>query len=329
MRWLVTGGYGFMGGNVVRALQGSGLAEEITLYDNASVGQLSDLDWVTGGGAKAAGGRTAPRIQTVTANILDARALDEAMAGMDVVIHLAANTGVPVSVANPVLDFESNARGTFACLEAARRHRVGRFVFASSSAPIGEAEPPIHEEMPCHPISPYGASKLAGEGYCSAYHAAFGLDTVALRFSNAYGPASHRKGSVVAHFIKRILAAQPLEVFGDGHQIRDFIYVDDIAQALLKAATVPGVGGEVFQVATNVQTSVNDLIAVLQSVCRAEGLAATEVRYQGRRVGDIVRTYSDISKARERLAWEPAYRIEEGLRETVRWFVANRDKLAD
>ena len=139
------------------------------------------------------------------------------------------------SVENPRLDMECNVIGTLNMLEGARMHKVKRFIFASSGAPIGECEPPIHEEMAPHPVSPYGASKLAGEGYCSAYFRTFDVETIALRFGNVYGPGSGHKNSVVAKFIRQAMQGETLEIYGDGKQTRDFIYIDDLIQAICLA----------------------------------------------------------------------------------------------
>jgi len=171
--------------------------------------------------------------------------------GADAVVHLAASTGVIPSVEDPEQDFASNVVGTFNYLEAARLNGIGRFVFASSGAPLGEQVPPVHEEMVPHPISPYGAGKLCGEAYCSAYHGSFGLETVVLRFGNVYGPHSKHKGSVVAKFIRHIMASEPLPIYGDGNQTRDFIYVEDLTEAILLALNRADVGGEIFQIATH------------------------------------------------------------------------------
>jgi len=199
---------------------------------------------------------------------------------------------------------------------------VKRFVFASSGAPLGEQEPPLHEEMAPHPVSPYGASKLAGEAYCSAYWRTFGVETVVLRFGNVYGPGSHRKQSVVAKFIKRALAGEPLEIYGDGTQSRDFIYVDDLVRAIVLAATKPGVAGEVFQIATNRETTVAELAEALLEVLQKHGVAGVEVRHADPRPGDVRRNYSDTRKARELLGWQAQMSLAGGLAHTLTWLRA-------
>src|SRR5262249_18803658 len=217
-----------------------------------------------------------------------------------------------------------NVVGTLNYLEACRRHGVRRFVFASSGAPIGNCEPPLHEEMPAHPVSPYGASKLAGEAYCSAYQRSFEVETVALRFGNCYGPFSSHKRSVVAKSIRQALAQEPWEILGGGHQTRDFIYVQDITDAIIRAAAVEGIGGEVVQIATNSETTVLELAARLAKVLANHRVAVAGMRNASARVGDVMRNYSDTRKARVRLGWVPRVPLEEGLDRTVNWFLQAR-----
>jgi len=240
--------------------------------------------------------------------------------GADVIVHLAANTGVPKSVEDPRADCMNNVVGTFNYLEAARNNKVRRFIFASSGAPAGEVEPPIHEEMAPHPVSPYGASKLAGEGYCSAYFRSYGVETVALRFGNVYGPGSGHKSSVVAKFIRQALEGQPLEIYGDGSQTRDFIYIDDLIDAVWRAATMPGVGGETFQIATNAETSVREMLDLLVPILERNGLNVPPVQYSERRLGDVMRNYSDTSKAKIMLGWGAKMLLKVGLSKTVKYF---------
>jgi len=244
---------------------------------------------------------------------------------MDVIIHLAANTGVPVSVEKPRLDMECNVIGTFNMLEAARVDGVKRFVFASSGAPAGEVTPPIHEELPSHPVSPYGASKLAGEGYCSAFYKSFGVETVALRFSNVYGPGSTHKSSVVAKFIKQALAGEPLVIYGDGAQTRDFIYIDDLINALVLSAAGKGIGGETFQIATSRETTLDEITALMIKVFENKGVEKPEIEKTAPRLGDVKRNFSDTSKAKKILGWQSKWTLAEGLETTVAWFLRHRE----
>lgn len=236
-------------------------------------------------------------------------------------MHFAANTGVGPSVEDPRSDMQANVIGTFNYLEASRLNNCPRFVFASSGAPAGEVEPPIHEELPPHPVSPYGASKLAGEGYCSAYNKTFGVDTVCLRFGNVYGPGSVHKASVVAKFIKAALSGNALDVFGDGSQTRDFIYIDDLIQAVFLAATKDGVGGETFQIATNKETTVGEMAQLLRSKLKIFGIDEVKLVNSEKRLGDVQRNFSDISKAKKYLGWQPNETLETGLEKTIKYFL--------
>ena len=216
----------------------------------------------------------------------------------------------------------SNVVGTLNYLEAARHNGARRFVFASSGGTtIGEAEPPIHEEMVPHPVSPYGASKLSGEGYCSAYFRTFGVETVALRFGNVYGPLSGHKNSVVARFIKRATSGETLEIYGDGTQTRDFIYVGDLINAVRLSATVEGVGGEIFQIATSAETTVQELTEKLLPALASAGVKDVEVRYTEARRGEVRRNYADTTKAERMLGWRAEVGLDEGLHRTVAWFM--------
>ena len=262
----------------------------------------------------------ADAIDVVRGDIRDADTALAVARGCDVVVHLAANAGVEQSVQDPHRDCATNVIGTLNLLEGARHAGASRFVMASSSAAVGEVEPPIHEDLAVRPVSPYGASKLAGEAYCSAFHGAYGIDTVALRFGNVYGPGSSHKGSVVAKFIRRAFAGEVLEIYGDGSQSRDFVYVADLVRAIRAAARVPDVGGEVFQIATSRELSVKELLDTLVPILERRGVASVDVRHESRRAGDVMRSYADTRKALERLDWKAETPIEEGLDRTVAWF---------
>jgi len=331
MRWLVTGGCGFIGRNLLRLLLRQP-NDTIRVVDDLSVGKLDDLAGVAEfaeldpGSLEARTSRPEgrARIELVVGDVRDADMARRAIVGIDTVVHLAANTGVGPSLANPRLDCTANVIGTLNCLEACRHAGAKRFVFASSGAAIGECEPPIHENLPARPVSPYGASKLAGEAYCSAYKHCFGLDTVVLRFGNCYGPLSTHKSSIVAKFIREAMQGQAWEIYGDGRQTRDFIFVEDIVEAIVRAAIAVDAGGEVFQIATNTETTVLELAEKLSQILRRDGLEFPAIRHRQSRAGDVKRNYSDTSKARRELDWSARTNLEQGLERTVDWFLSQR-----
>lgn len=324
MNWLITGGCGFIGRALIRHLNTLG-GHNIRIYDNLSVGTRADLaqegDFTELSGVRAALSTWPDGVCFVEGDILEATPLRDATQGADIVIHLAANTGVGPSVEDPLSDCHTNVNGTLNVLEACRHEGAGRMVFASSGAPLGVQTPPLHEEMAAHPASPYGASKLAGEGYCSAYFHCFNVETVVLRFGNVYGEGSTKKASVVAKFIKLALAGETLEIYGDGSQTRDFIYLGDLVRAVYLAATVPGVGGETFQIATAIESSIDAVTEKLVAALRDEAGVDAEWINGENRTGDVARNYSDTSKAAERLDWSCDVTLEDGLRRTVRFFV--------
>lgn len=326
MNWLITGGCGFIGSRVVASLVDEA-TESVRVLDNLAVGDREDLEEVapvvelSAADLAGAGWNGDGPVQFVEGDVLDADLVRTAAQGADVVVHLAAQSGVEPSVEDPRTDCMINVVGTVNCLDASREASVTRFVFASSGAAVGEVEPPLHEDLLARPVSPYGASKLAGENYCGCYHETWGLETVALRFSNVYGPGSAHKNSIVAKFFRRALRGETLEIYGDGGQTRDFIYVGDLVDAVRRAATAPGVGGERFQIATNRETSVIEITELILDALADAGLEDVDVRHTDPRTGDVRENYADISKARDLLGWEPDMDLEEGLRETLGWFL--------
>lgn len=332
MNWLITGGCGFLGTSLIKQLVVEG-GHKIRVIDNLSVGTREDLagvcDYTELKPADLLSAPLAPQygwgeqggVQLIVGDIMDAELALCVVRGADVIVHFAANTGVGPSVENPRMDCVTNVVGTFNYLDAARLNKVKRFVFASSGAPVGECEPPIHEEKVPHPVSPYGASKLAGEGYCSAFYRTYGIETVALRFGNVYGPGSGHKNSVVAKFIKQALKGEALEIYGDGSQTRDFIYIDDLIRAVQLAATKSNAGGEIFQIATNAETSVGELLKSMILAFKANGIAEPSVRFTEQRLGDVRRNFSDTSKAKRVLDWSADVKLASGLESTVKYFL--------
>lgn len=298
---LITGGCGFIGANLVRFLR---------RHTPWSVRVLDDL--------RAGRREHVPDdlAEVRIGDVADPSTLDAALAGVDAVIHLASQTGVAPSVADPLRDFEGNTLTTFRALEGCRRRGIGRLVFASSGAAVGEVAPPIHEELVPRPLSPYGAGKLAGEGYCHGYASSFGMHTVALRFSNVYGPFSPHKNNAVPNFIKRCLRTEPIEIFGDGSQTRDFIYVDDLCDGIVGGVTAQDVAGEVFQLGTGVETSIAELAELVRDAAGGGG----DIRFAPRRAGEVYRSRVDITKARRLLGFDPSTELSEGLAATVAWY---------
>ncbi len=324
---LITGGCGFLGTNLIARLVEMGGCK-IRVVDNLSVGTTDDLGSVCDFVETDRPHPDPDKVELWVGDVTDAALASKAARGMECIVHLAANTGVVPSMEDPRADCETNVIGTLNYLEAARQGRVKKFIFASSGAPLGEQEPPITEEKAPRPLSPYGASKLAGEGYCSAYFGSFGLKTIALRFGNVYGYRSARKGSVVAKFIKQALAGETLVIYGDGTQTRDFIYVDDLIDAII-AAVRSDVGGEVFQIATHRETTVNEIAELLKTIIESRTGRTVRVAYADERAGEVKRNFSDISKARRLLGWEPRWSVHEGLDATVEWFLRQYQSAAD
>lgn len=303
--YLVTGGCGFVGVNLIPQLIGQGA--QVRVLDDLSVGRREDVEPFG--------------VEFQLADIRDATAVAKACAGIDVVVHLAAHTRVIDSISNPQLNFEINALGTLNVLRVCRDAGVQKVILASTGGAIlGEQAPPVHEGMVPRPLSPYGASKLAAEAYCSAFYGSFGLKTIALRFSNVYGPYSYHKGSVVAQYFKSIIQKQPLVVYGDGEQTRDFIYVGDIVHAIL-LADAADIGGEVFQIASGRGTSVNTLISTMKKLIPD---APMDVQYEAARAGEIRHNYCSIEKARRILGYSPKVELEDGLKRTWAWFTAQQ-----
>ena len=304
LKILVTGGAGFIGSNFVRLALASG--HDVSVLDDLSVGDRRYLENLS--------------LRFVQGSILDEDLVRQEVGTHDAIVHLAAQTGVPKSLANPRGDCQLNVLGTLNMLEACRAAQDGserpRFVFASSNAPLGRQVPPATEDKAPLPVSPYGASKLAGEAYCLAYHGSWGLGTVALRFGNVYGPYSAHKTSVVAKFLDDIETSGSIVIDGDGLQTRDFIYVEDLARALLAALESP-VKGEVFQISAGIETSIQTLSELIEAVV-GQKVNSTHIEA---RAGDVRRNYSLIAKATTMLGWKPQVSLEDGLRRTYEWRV--------
>lgn len=302
---LITGGCGFIGTNLVKYLADRGY--RIRILDNLSTGKKEYVVALN-----------LPKVpELIIEDIRNKETVDKAVKGIYAVVHLAANSSVIDSVENPKDTWDTNVMGTLNLLEASRQNGVVKFILASSNAVLGEQSPPIDELKIPKPLSPYGASKLATEAFCSSYYHSFGLKTIPLRFSNCYGPYCGHKSSVIARFMRRVKEGKPLIIYGDGNQTRDFIHVDDVCQAIhLSLIAKDSAYGESFQIASGVETSINGLTKMIKQVTER----SLQTSYEPERRGEIRRNYSDISKARAMLGFEPRTKFSEGLHDLWKWY---------
>jgi UDP-glucose 4-epimerase len=303
--YLVTGGAGFIGSNIVSALVERG--EAVRVLDDFSTGKRQNLADV------------ADRITLFEGSVADEALVREAVAGADYVFHEGALASVPRSVEDPLGTNEANATGTLVLLLAARDAKVRRVTYAASSSAYGDQPSlPKVETMAPSPLSPYAVSKLAGEYYCQAFTACYGLETVCLRYFNIYGPRQDPQSvyaAVIPRFIVAMLAGQRPVIYGDGEQSRDFTYVADCVAANLLACTAPGAAGQTVNIACGSRYSLNELVRLLN------GTLGTRVEpvYEPARAGDVKHSLADISAARQALGYQPRFSFEDGLRKTVEW----------
>jgi len=301
MRVLVTGGAGFIGSHVVDALITRG--DTVTVLDNLSSGKTDNLKTHLKN----------PAFQFIRGDIRDTRAVGNALADADAVIHEAAIVSVPLSVKNPELVHSVNVEGTLNLLRASSDRGVKRFIFASSCAVYGEQKKfPISEDASPNPLSPYASSKLAAEKKCLTFHDEEGLETVCLRYFNVYGPrqSAGEYAGVMIKFLERIRADQPPIIYGDGEQTRDFVHVQDVAEATLLALEHDGVAGEVINIGTGGGIKINELCQIF---LKTAGNPHIKPVREDARVGDVRYSRADISKARKLLGFGPKVSLENGV----------------
>ncbi len=302
MKVLVTGGAGFIGSNLVRALLERG--DDVRVLDNFSTGQRANLDGLD--------------VEIVEGELRSYERVHNAVRGAEVVFHLGALGSVPRSVQDPLTSGAVNVEGTLNVMLAARDEGIRRVVFASSSSIYGnQPELPLRETMAPDPISPYGVAKLAAERYCVSFSRVYSsFETVVLRYFNVFGPRqdpTSQYAAVVPLFVTAIAAGEPVTIFDDGEQSRDFTYVDNVVAANLLAADAEGVSGRIFNVSAGAPVTVDELA---ETIARLLG-RPVERRYLPARAGDLRDSWADVSAARETLGYEPTIDLEEGLRRTA------------
>lgn len=309
MRYLVTGGAGFIGSNTVDELARRG--HEVRVLDNLSSGKEANL---------ASAGT---KIKLIVDSIENLGALREASRGVDFVIHLAAQTSVPRSIKDPIETNRLNVEGTLNVLVAAREAKVKRVVFASSCAVYGKTVSlPIRESTSLAPISPYGLSKQFGEGYGRVFQELYGLEFMALRYFNVFGPRqdpSSPYSGVLSIFNAALMSGTQPTVYGDGEQSRDFVYVQNVVEANLQAAEAKGASGLAINIGTGSRSTLNQTLSLLGKI---SGRLAT-AKYAAAREGDIRDSQADVRLAQEALGYRPRVGFEEGLKKTWEWFSAD------
>lgn len=299
---LVTGGAGFIGSNLVKNLLKEG--NSVTVLDNFLSGYRSNLD-------------PFPTVHIIEGDVRDKKVVELAMRDIEIVFHLAASVGNKRSIDQPIIDAEINVLGTLQVLEAARKEKVRKIVVSSSAGIFGELKTiPIKEDHPIEPDSPYGCTKLCEEKLCLAYAKLYDIEAIALRYFNVYGPNQRfdAYGNVIPIFVFRMLRNESLQIYGDGEQTRDFVHVDDVVQANIKAADSIGVSGA-FNIASGTRVTINRLVEMITM----NKTKTITIEHGPERPGDVRHSLADISLARRRINYSPSVDLEGGIKEYVKW----------
>ena len=308
---VVTGGAGFIGSHIASAAAQQGA--RVRVIDDLSTGHRENLDEIKGD------------VDFVEASIADENALSHALEDVELIFHEAAIPSVPRSVENPRDTHVACVDGTFSLLVAAREKKVRRFVYAASSSAYGDQPTlPKTESMLPDPLSPYAVAKLVGEYYCQVFARVYGLETVALRYFNVFGPRQDpgsQYSGVISRFISNLMRGERPVIFGDGEQSRDFNYIDNVVEANLGAAETKTGIGQVINIGSGERTTLNELLNELK---RLTGNNSVQAEYREPRAGDVRHSLADISKARELLGVEPRVRLREGLQLTIDWWRQSR-----
>jgi UDP-glucose 4-epimerase len=309
--YVVTGGAGFIGSHLVERLLAEEADAAVRVFDNFESGSRANLAFAPKYGA---------RLEVVEGDVRDLRAIERVSEGASVIFHQAAMRSVPRSVADPLGANDNNVTGTLHVLEAARRARVRRVVYASSSSVYGDnPQLPKREDQRPSPVSPYAVSKAAGEQYAAVWTRLYGVETVGLRYFNVFGPRqdpASEYAAVIPRFIQWALRGAPLQVHGDGTQSRDFTYIDNVVDANRLAAQAPEASGEVFNVGCGGRVSLLDIVSRLERLLGR----SLERRHTPSRAGDVPHTLADVDKAKRLMGYTPRVDFDEGLRRTVDFF---------
>ena len=310
-RILITGGLGFIGSHIVDELLR--MEKEVYVLDDLSTGNMNNLH----------SNKNNPLLHILDGDISKIDHIKKRISNIDVVLHQAAIASVTKSIINPELVFNSNLRSTINVLDYCLKTNVKRIIFASSSAVYGNTvEEILTEKLPCKPSSPYGASKLAAEGYLNAYWETYGLESISLRYFNVYGPrqSNNEYSGVITIFINNLLKNEHPIIYGDGNQMRDFVNIQDIVQANILAMASKNSAGEVFNIGTGQSVKIISLIDVLSRLLRKKGI---EYKFAPKRKGDINISVASIDKAKRLLNYNPRVSLEYGLKSLINWIKEN------
>jgi len=297
---LVTGGAGFVGSHIVDRISAD---SRVTILDNLFAGLMSNLE------------NSKDRITFVKGDILDKKLVKDLVSDTDYIFHLAAHVGNIRSLNDPYFDMDVNIRGMLNLLEACRNSKVKRIVYSSSGAIFGEAKYlPIDEDHPLNPESPYAVSKMTAEKYAFAFYKVYGVPTVSIRYFNIYGPRQDTSeyANAVSIFLGKTRCGEPLTVYGDGEQTRDFVFIGDVVMANLLAATHPDAEGEIFNIATGLGTSINQVISLIKEVSGRE----SRVNYEPPRAGEVKHSRATIEKISKLIGYQPQTELKTGLQLT-------------
>ncbi len=306
MSYLVTGGAGFIGSHIATALVQRG--EQVRVLDNLNTGRIENLAHIE------------DKVEFIEGDLLDRAAVERAVEGIEVVYHQAALASVPRSVAKPMDTHAACVTGTLNVLDCSRLADVRRVIYAGSSSAYGDQpfSSKREQDLPA-PLSPYAAAKLAGESYCRAFTTTYGLETVVIRYFNVFGPRQDPNGeysAVIPKFVAIMLAGNRPTIFGDGHQSRDFTFIDNVIQGNLAAADATGAAGQVFNVACGRQYSLLELIDAINRILGTQ----IEPIFEEARLGDVRESLADISTARKVLSYEPQVDFDEGLQRSIAYY---------
>jgi nucleoside-diphosphate-sugar epimerase len=323
--YLVTGGAGFIGSHLVEELLRRG--HRVRIVDNFVTGKHDNIDAAVTAARASTLELHAPEL--ITGDLADEAVARQAVAGVDVVLHQAAIPSVPRSVKDPITSNRANIDATLNVLVAARDAGVKRVVYAGSSSAYGDTPTlPKHEEMAPNPLSPYALQKLVGEQYMTMFTRLYGLETVTIRYFNVFGPRQDPGSAysgVISRFLLALTEGEPPVIFGDGEQTRDFTYVANVVDGVLRAAEASDAAGEVINVATGGRISLNQLLHTLQRLTGDTGAA----RYEPARAGDVRDSQADIAKAERLLGYRPLVLLDDGLQRTLAWFQQKPAAIAD